>query len=83
MQKPANVKKTVIEAERLLLAALCQQTLTPLARNSSNICPAPQIHPPEHQIIFRAISNFLQKSRDHARSPSQCLTAMGFPDHGH
>lgn len=75
-------RNQIIEAERRLLAALCQDSLSPTARA--------QIHQqlarhrfqlPENQIILQAISELPASTPEGMRKTLQAkLTRMGFPD---
>ena len=71
-----------IEAERLLLAALCQQTLPASIREETHqLLAKRKFAHAEHQLVFWALSELP------AREPSMIrellatrLTLMGFPD---
>jgi hypothetical protein len=71
-----------IEAERLLLTALCQQALDASAREEVlRHFAARKFAHPEHQIVFWALSQLPAREPSIIREVlATRLTVMGFPD---
>ena len=79
---PQRQKERQIEAERLLLAALCRQTLDTKAREEvfQHFASRKFTHP-EHQVVFWALAQLPPREPAIIREVlATRLTIMGFPD---
>ena len=81
-KRPERQEDRRIEAERLLLTALCQQTLDATAREDvlRHFSTRKFAHP-EHQVLFWALSQLPAREPAIIREVlATRLTVMGFPD---
>jgi hypothetical protein len=79
---PERENERQIEAERLLLGAICQQTLDATAREDVlRHFASRKFARPEHQVVFKALSQIPAREPAIIREVlATRLTVMGFPD---